>query len=131
MGKYSPKIKILSDPLETLYISQCEEAEYVPWNHRKTIGTRKRLYLRCLAGFLIRRLFTEIWSIYEYGCKILAEWLLISNGKHQNNGVHWYEKGYVSSKYSCLHFIQFSLFDFFIFFIIFYYSFYRYCHFQE
>ena len=31
--------------------------------------------------------------------------------KHQNKGVHWQEKGFILSAYSCLHFIQLSLFD--------------------
>ena len=48
----------------------------------------------------------------EYGCKILAKWLLMSAGKHRNKGVYWYEKVYALSTYSCLHCSQFPLFDF-------------------
>ena len=71
----------------------------------------------------------------ESCCKLFAEQLLMNSGKHGNKWVHWYEMGYVSSKYASLHFIiqrQFSLFSFSskkdIFFHSGHHPYRRYCH---
>ena len=59
----------------------------------------------------------------------------MNSGKHGNKWVHWYQMGYVSSKYASLHFIiqrQFSLFSFSskkdIFFHSGHHPYRRYCH---
>ena len=79
----------------------------------------KKHRLSTVIGIFLVTILAYIWNVWkgsqyanEYCCKIFAEWLLMSTGMHRNIGVHWYEKGYVSSKYSYLYFIQFSLFDF-------------------
>ena len=47
------------------------------------------------------------WATGSISC--LNYWdTRLKTWKHWNKGVHWHEKGFVSSTYSCLHFIQFS-----------------------
>ena len=64
----------------------------VPWNHQK-----------------IKDSISDVWqgSEYanEYGCKILAKWLLMSTVKHRNKGLYRYENIHVFIAFSFLCFI--------------------------
>ena len=83
-----------------------------------------------LVTILAKGSILDVWHGSEYGneycCKIFAGLLLMSIGKHQNKGVH-VEKGYDSSEYLCLHFIQFFIFIFKVWFVIFHLSHYSFC----
>ena len=86
----------------------------VPWNHQKIIGFQQKEFFPIT--FLAKGSILDVWqgSEYtnEYGCKILAERLLMKTGKHKNKWVYSYKKSYALSTYSRHHCIQFPLFDF-------------------
>ena len=82
----------------------------IPWNHQKNYRFWtgiKFFLLTILAKYSILDVCQGSKCTSEYCYKILAKWLLMSIGKHQNKGVYWYEKGFTLSTHSCLHCSQF------------------------
>ena len=84
----------------------------VPWNHQKNYRFSTGIEFS-LTTILAKHPTLDVWQVSEcaneYCCKMFAKWLLMSTGKHRNKGVHWYEKSFTLSTYSCLHYIQFPL----------------------